>query len=353
MPIIGSSASPKGVPSTPTIGTATAGDGSASVTFTAPSFSKLPITSYTVTASPGGATGTGSSSPIVVSGLSNGTSYTFTVRASHANGQSAASSESNSASPVAPVYALSQTFNASGTYTVPEGKNYVAVYTFGGGGSGGNGNSGINPKDRTGLYWLGGNGGAGGGGGGGVAFQDYFVNPGENYTVTVAGGGGTSSFGNLASANGGGVLNAGSGSSNVSGYVTASGGGGGGGGAGSGENYLANDGIIYGSPGGASGVGQNLALNGLGLTSLQAGGGGGGGGGGRSPGNAPTNSPSSGSSSGGGNGGTAPGGSGNAASANTAGGGGGGAGGNAGVNSNNGGGSGASGGSGKVVVYIR
>ena len=80
MPILSSSAgSTKGPASAPTIGTATAGNGSASVTFTAPSFSKLPITSYTVTASPGGATGTGASSPITVSGLSNGTAYTFTV----------------------------------------------------------------------------------------------------------------------------------------------------------------------------------------------------------------------------------------------------------------------------------
>ena len=163
MPIIGSSASPKGVPTAPTIGTATAGDASASVTFTAPSFSKLPITSYTVTANPGGATGTGSSSPITVSGLANGTAYTFTITASHANGQSAASSASNSASPVAPVYALSQTFNVSGNYTVPADKNYVAVYTLGGGGSGGSGNSGNNPKNANGLYWIGGNGGAGGG----------------------------------------------------------------------------------------------------------------------------------------------------------------------------------------------
>ena len=100
MPILGSSASPKGVPTAPTIGTATAGDASASVTFSAPSFSKLPITSYTVTASPGGATGTGVSSPITVTGLTNGTSYTFTVTASHASGTSSASSASNSIVPV-------------------------------------------------------------------------------------------------------------------------------------------------------------------------------------------------------------------------------------------------------------
>jgi hypothetical protein len=100
MPILGSSASgTKTVSSAPTSVSATASSTSASVTFTAPSFSKLPITSYTVTASPGGATGTGASSPITVSGLSNGTAYTFTVTATNAAGTSAASSASNSVTP--------------------------------------------------------------------------------------------------------------------------------------------------------------------------------------------------------------------------------------------------------------
>jgi hypothetical protein len=102
MPILGSQgAGTKGAPSAPTIGTATAGSGNASVTFTAPS-SKLPITSYTVTSSPSGITGTGSSSPITVSGLTAGTSYTFTVTATNSNGTSAASSASNSATPPQP-----------------------------------------------------------------------------------------------------------------------------------------------------------------------------------------------------------------------------------------------------------
>jgi hypothetical protein len=116
MPILGAqSAGTKAVPSAPTIGTATAGNGSASVTFTAPPFSKLPITSYTVTASPGGATGTGSSSPITVSGLSNGTSYTFTVTASTVSSTTAASASSNSATPVAPVVGTTW---ALGTYPI-------------------------------------------------------------------------------------------------------------------------------------------------------------------------------------------------------------------------------------------
>jgi hypothetical protein len=70
----------------PTIGTATIGNGAASVAFTAPSSNRFPITSYTVTASPGGFTGTGTSSPIRVTGLTNGTAYTFNVTATYASG---------------------------------------------------------------------------------------------------------------------------------------------------------------------------------------------------------------------------------------------------------------------------
>jgi len=125
MPIrTSASGSTKGPSTAPTIGTATAGDGSASVTFTAPSFSKLPVTSYTVTASPGGATGTGSSSPITVSGLTNGTSYTFTVTATNGNGTSAPSAASNSIAPIAPFFALSVGNGTSGIggRTVPAGQ---------------------------------------------------------------------------------------------------------------------------------------------------------------------------------------------------------------------------------------
>lgn len=94
-------------PGAPTIGTATAGNTTASVTFTAPSNTGFPTTlTYTVTSSPGGFTGTGSSSPITVSGLSNGTAYTFTVRATNATGTSAASAASNSVTPAVPLPAI-------------------------------------------------------------------------------------------------------------------------------------------------------------------------------------------------------------------------------------------------------
>ncbi|MDP4207547.1 MAG: fibronectin type III domain-containing protein [Bacteroidota bacterium] len=84
----------------PSIGTATAGDGQASVTFTAPpSNGGSAITGYTVTSIPGGKTGTNTISPIAVTGLTNGTSYTFTVTATNGAGTSAASAASNSVTP--------------------------------------------------------------------------------------------------------------------------------------------------------------------------------------------------------------------------------------------------------------
>ena len=82
-----------GTPDAPTIGTATAGHGSASVAFTPPvNNGGSPIISYTVTAvdntnaANGGQSATGGSSPLTVTGLTNGDSYTFTVTATNANG---------------------------------------------------------------------------------------------------------------------------------------------------------------------------------------------------------------------------------------------------------------------------
>jgi len=91
------------VPDAPTIGAATGGNASASVAFTAPAnIGGGAITGYTATATPGGATGTGASSPVTVSGLSNGTAYTFNVTATNAYGTGPASASSNSVTPSVP-----------------------------------------------------------------------------------------------------------------------------------------------------------------------------------------------------------------------------------------------------------
>ncbi len=87
-------------PDAPEYVTAVAGDGEATVSFNPPaSNGGSPITEYTVTSEPAGGTQTGSGSPIKVTGLTNGQSYTFTVTAKNALGTSEASAPSNSVTP--------------------------------------------------------------------------------------------------------------------------------------------------------------------------------------------------------------------------------------------------------------
>ena len=104
------------VPEAPTIGTATAtGYTTATVSYTAPaSNGGSVITSYTATSSPGGITGTlnqAGSGTITVNGLTDGTSYTFTVTATNAIGTSPSSTASNSiTTPVAPPTTIGQAY---------------------------------------------------------------------------------------------------------------------------------------------------------------------------------------------------------------------------------------------------
>lgn len=124
-------------PAAPTIGTATAGNTSASVTFTVPgNTGGAAITSYTVTSSPTGLTGTGAGSPITVNGLSNGVAYTFTVTATNSAGTGSASSASNSITPAAPQTITftnpgSQNFGTSPTLTASSsaGGGYPVTFT--------------------------------------------------------------------------------------------------------------------------------------------------------------------------------------------------------------------------------
>ena len=106
---------PQTPPGAPTGVTAVPGNGQATVIFTAPaSNGGSPITSYTVTSSPGNISVSGGSSPITVTGLTNGTGYTFTVTATNTVGTGPASDPSNSVTPTI-TYTLALTVTGSGT----------------------------------------------------------------------------------------------------------------------------------------------------------------------------------------------------------------------------------------------
>ena len=85
-----------GKPLAPTIGTVTRTSASISVPFTPGYNGGAPVTGYTVTSTPGNYIFTGSSSPIAASGMTLGTSYTFTVRATNVYGDSPESQSSSS-----------------------------------------------------------------------------------------------------------------------------------------------------------------------------------------------------------------------------------------------------------------
>lgn len=315
------------IPGAPTIGTATAANAEASITFTAPEDSGTPATiiAYKITSFPDGITAIGSSSPITITGLTNGTSYTFKVQAINATGTSPFSSESNSVTPIA--------------YTGPTSVSYLVLA----GGAGGGGHY-----------------GAGGGAGGFLENSLSGISAGS-YTVTVGGGGagrsgpgqGTngnnSVFASITATGGGG---GGSRDSGVYGLSGGSGGGGGGDGGNapgsgiSGQGYNGGYGINAGGSsrggggGGASqagntngdgygGNGKTCTLNGVTY-------GGGGGGGSQDAGGRP------GGSGGGGNGGSGTG-NGNSGAANYGAGGGGAA-------QSEGGSTSGNGGSGRVII---
>jgi trimeric autotransporter adhesin len=131
-------------PAAPTIGTATDvgtsrayNNGAATVTFTAPvsNGSNFAVTSYTVTSSPGGFTGSGVSSPVTVTGLQSNVAYTFTVVATNSAGDSPASTASNSIT--ATTVPQAPTVSAVNVGTGRAFNNGAAVVTVSGGATGG------------------------------------------------------------------------------------------------------------------------------------------------------------------------------------------------------------------------
>ena len=260
---------------TPTAALVTDGTGNITVSWTAATSGGAgTTTSYVVTSSPGGITSASTTSTsTTMTGLTNGTAYTFTVVASNANGSAAASSASNSVTslggPVLSNYLVvaggasawgtaagggggavktgaslspgsswtvtvgaagtASNANTAGSKSDAQGKNSVlASITCQGGGTGGGGTT-------AGLY----NGTAGGNGGGGYHYA----------TSGTASGGGSTDNGN-----------SGGSASGDNSYYSLSCGGGGAGGAGSGinsgagvANSITGTSINYG-PGGAGGV---------------------------------------------------------------------------------------------------
>jgi hypothetical protein len=94
-------------PAAPSGVIATAGNGTATVSWTAPATGGSPITGYTVTPYIGGTakpatTVGGTATSATVTGLANGTSYTFTVTATNAIGTGPASAASNAVTPTTP-----------------------------------------------------------------------------------------------------------------------------------------------------------------------------------------------------------------------------------------------------------
>ncbi|MBK5273643.1 MAG: fibronectin type III domain-containing protein [Desulfuromonadales bacterium] len=135
------SVTPLHVPETSANVTATAGNAQAMVSFSAPkSDGGSAITGYTVTSNPSGGTdiNAGSTAMIhTITGLKNGTAYTFSVQASNAVGSSIASSPSNSVTPFlvpgAPVNVTATAGNARAmvSFSVPvsDGGSAITGYT--------------------------------------------------------------------------------------------------------------------------------------------------------------------------------------------------------------------------------
>ena len=139
------SQAPPTAPAAPLNVTATAADRSAKLTWTAPANGGSPITSYTITPYIGSAaqtptviTGSPPATSATVSGLTDGTAYTFTVTATNSVGTGPPSAPSNQVTPVAPtvpgapgnVTATAGNQSATVSWTAPaNGGSPITVYT--------------------------------------------------------------------------------------------------------------------------------------------------------------------------------------------------------------------------------
>ena len=121
------------VPSMPLTVSAVAGSSQATISFTAPFTSgSAAITGYTVTSLPAGGVDTNAGTTglsHIITGLTNGTAYTFTVTAANSVGSSIPSAASPSVTPiyVAPAPGIAIFMGGNGNLGT---LNYVGVYTF-------------------------------------------------------------------------------------------------------------------------------------------------------------------------------------------------------------------------------
>ncbi len=320
------------VPDAPTIGTATAANLAARVSFSAPvSNGGASVSFYTATATDitvpahGGQVVKGPSSPLTVPGLTAGNTYTFTVTATNSAGTGPPSSSSNAVVPSAPTVCgqtevSGQSVGTPGgkaTWIVPTGVSratFTLVGAAGGGSPAGSDPAGgfglkvavtlnVTPCDTWTVY-VGGAGQAasnstGSGGAGGTSAGGYSGGSGGNMAAVAdnvegaAGGGGGAAtvvtdgpFTEIAGG-GGGAGGDGAGNPTVSPAVLNPPGYAGGSGNQPGNGGPGKDGLD--GPGGAAGnSGSHTGANGADGTSddasLDSSGSGGGGGGGRSGG---------------------------------------------------------------------
>jgi titin len=170
------SVTPLGPPDAPTSLVATPGNAQASIAFTQGFDGGSPITNYYYSTDNGATFYTLSppdtASPVVITGLTNGTTYQIKLKAVNIAGESAAS-DAVSATPIGPTI-LTYSIVRSYTWTAPTGITSIDYLVVGGGGGSGGGYD---------------TGGGGGGGGGMVLSGTLSVTPGTVYDIVVGDGG--------------------------------------------------------------------------------------------------------------------------------------------------------------------